>query len=88
MSSSLHVIPSVANPTTTDEDLNKLLRDLGLGQETTLAYPWNPQGSPIMCEEVEKRKNLDFGLDSTKSYWNSITKSPKYDCNEFIFTRQ
>ena len=45
----------------TASQIELMLRDLGLGKENVMAYPWNPSNSLNMCKEIEKRKT-DFGL--------------------------
>ena len=47
---------------TPEELTDFLLRDLGLGKETQFLYPWNPSASPDMCENINERKDTDYGL--------------------------
>ena len=63
------------------EKLDTLLRDLGMGKETSFSYPWRPDKSPNFC------KNATQFIDDAYIEYNSEEGNPGKACNEFIFTR-
>ena len=57
------------------------LSDLGIGKFTPIQYPWNPAGSPNMCQQVGKSVNEKGEADPEGAY-------PAPECNEFIFAKE
>ena len=83
-------------PTHTREQLLMLLRDLGMGKETSFSYPWRPDKSPNFCQNADKRSGPggfveDAYIEYPPGYNGGLVEWTEYRpgkaCNEFIFTR-
>ena len=71
-----------------------LLRDLGMGKETSFLYPWRPDKSPNFCQNADKRSGgfvEDAYIEFPEGYNGGQVEETEYRpgkaCNEFIFTR-